>query len=102
MWYPNRLVTVKRLAVVSWISSYTTTIVTDLNVYIYETSDEYDAINWVEWWQVENKMLTRYDWIIVWDKIIDENNVEYIVKRIRYRNSFVNKHYEIILQREQD
>lgn len=92
----NNTVTITRWA------SFGTSVVSGLSVYIYDNSEEQDAINWVDWWQIEKRMITIYSWLQEWDKVVTAWNVVYIIKRVKYRDSIATKHYEILLRMQND
>jgi len=59
----NNTVTITRGA------SYSTTVIASLQVYIYEPTEEQDAINGVDGGQIEDRMITIYAWLKEGDKV---------------------------------
>jgi len=96
MLLPNHTVTVSR-----W-SSFGTTVVSSLSVYIYEQSDDFDLANGVDGWQDTHKMMTNYNDLQTWDKVTDENSIVYIVKKVKKRESVFRKFYEVVIRKEND
>lgn len=98
----NNTISIKRLVDTAWKTAYSSTIATDIKVYIYRPSDEYTEMWDVEWWAISNKMVTNYNDIQVWDKIIDENSIEYIVREVTQRKSFIATFKEVTLMKQYD
>lgn len=92
----NNTVTITR-----W-PAYATNVVASLQVYIYEPTEEQDAINGVDGGQIEDRMITVYAWLREWDKVTATWWVIYIIKRIKNRKSIVTNHFEILLRRQND
>ena len=82
--------------------TYWTSVVASLQVYIYEPTEEQDAINGVDGWQIEDRMITVYAGLREWDKVTTTWWVIYIIKRIKNRKSIVTNHFEILLRRQND
>ena len=92
----NNTVTITRGA------TYSTTVVASLEVYIYEPTEEQDAINGVDGWQIEDRMITIYAWLKEGDKVTTVWWVVYIIKRVKNRKSIVTNHFEILLRKQND
>lgn len=92
----NNTVTITRGA------TYSTTVVASLQVYIYEPTEEQDAINGVDGWQIEDRMITIYAWLKEGDKVTTVWWVVYIIKRVKNRKSIVTNHFEILLRKQND
>lgn len=73
-----------------------------IDVYIYEQSDDQDAMNGVEWWQNEKRLLTIYSGIRNRDKLVTASGNAYIVKKVKHRNSVVFNFFEIQIREEND
>lgn len=95
MFTTNWLATITRWA------SFATSVVSNLWVYVYDPNDEQDAISWVDWWQIEKRMITTYSWLLEWDKVLIWW-VAYIIKRVKIRNSIITNHFEILLRMQND
>lgn len=96
MLYPNKTVSIYRG------NSYGTTVITGLKLYIYERSDDLSMVNDIDGGNDEVKALTKYNGIIVGDKIVDNDNIVYIVKKVIPRVSVVVKSYELVLRKKYD
>lgn len=96
MFYPNKTISISRG------DTYATSITTGLRVYIYEQSDDLSIVNDIEWWQDQLKMLTKYSNIVIGDKLVDQDNVVYIVKKVTPRISMIRKFYEVIVRKKND
>lgn len=96
MFYPNKTISITRG------DTYATSITTSLRVYIYEQSDDLSMVNDIEWWQDQLKMLTKYSNIVIGDKLVDQDNVVYIVKKVTPRISMIRKFYEVIVRKKND
>ena len=92
----NNTVTITRGA------TYSTTVIASLQVYIYEPTEEQDAINGVDGWQIEDRMITIYAWLKEGDKVTTSWWVVYIIKRVKNRKSIVTNHFEILLRKQND
>ena len=92
----NNTVTITRGA------TYSTTVVASLEVYIYEPTEEQDAINGVDGWQIEDRMITIYAGLKEGDKVTTVWWVVYIIKRVKNRKSIVTNHFEILLRKQND
>lgn len=92
----NNTVTITRGA------SYSTTVIASLQVYIYEPTEEQDAINGVDGGQIEDRMITIYSWLKEGDKVTTVWWVVYIIKRVKNRKSIVTNHFEILLRKQND
>lgn len=102
LWTCNNVVTIKRLVESIWEKTYISTISTWINVYIEPIADDvWLAIDWMGAFNVF-KMFSTFTNIIIWDKIIDKNNIEYKVKWIRPYTSIIWTHYELIIQSKYD
>lgn len=88
-----------------WITrwnNYATSVVTWLKVYIYELSDDLNAVHWIDWWITLKKMITKYVWIQIWDKITTAEWIEFIVKKASERKSIYWKFYEVLMSCQND
>ena len=47
-------------------------------------------------------MITKYSNILIGDKLVDQDNVVYIVKKVTPRLSMVRKFYEVIVRKKND
>ena len=94
--HPNHTATVTRG------NNYGATVASSIDVYIYEQSDEQDAMNGVEWGQNEQRMLTMFAWLNSGDKVVDDGWSVYIIKKVKHRNSVVANFYEIQIRSEND
>jgi hypothetical protein len=47
-------------------------------------------------------MLTKYSNIAIGDKLVDQDNVVYIVKKVTPRISMIRKFYEVIVRKKND
>ena len=92
----NNTVTITRGA------SYSTTVIASLQVYIYEPTEQQDAINGVDGGQIEDRMITIYAWLQEWDKVTTTWWVIYIIKRVKHRKSIVTSHFELLLRKQND
>jgi len=91
----NHTITIKRLVETSGKKSYTKTVWT-ARVYIEPIED---TIWIMEGWESAFnvfKMFSDYP-VIVWDKLIDEDNVSYKIKWVRKYTSLLWTHYESII-----
>ena len=96
MLHPNKTVSIYRG------NTYGTTVITWLKLYIYERSDELSIVNDIDGWNDELKALTKYSGVLWGDKIVDNDNVVYIVKKVIARTSIINKSYELVLRKKND
>lgn len=94
--YPNHKVSLFR-----W-DAYATTVDSNIDVYVYEQSDELDAMNGVEWAQNEMRLLTVFTGMQTGDKIVDELWNIFIVKKVKHRDSFFASFYEVQVRSEHD
>ena len=92
----NNTVTITRGA------TYSTTVIASLQVYIYEPTEEQDAINGVDGGQIEDRMITIYAGLKEGDKVTTVWWVVYIIKRVKNRKSIVTNHFEILLRKQND
>lgn len=96
MFYPNKTISITRG------DTYATSVTTGLRVYIYEQSDDLSIVNDIDGWQDQLKMLTKYSNIAIGDKLVDQDNVVYIVKKVTPRISMIRKFYEVIVRKKND
>jgi hypothetical protein len=94
--YPNNKISIFRG------DTYNTEVDVWIDVYIYEQSDEQDAINGVDGWQNELRMITVYSSLQIGDKIINQEGEHYITKKVKHRNSVVFDFYEIQIRNAYD
>lgn len=97
LWTINNNITIKRLVESVWEKTYTETITTWLNVYIEPIQD--DVWVMIDWQGAFNvfRLFTTFQNIIVWDKIIDKDEIEYKVKWVKKFNSLVWNHLELLI-----
>ena len=98
LWTCNNVITTKRLVESVWEKTYSSTITTWLNVYIEPIQD--DVWVMIDWQGAFNvfRLFTTFTNIIVWDKIIDKDNIEYKVKWVKKFSSIVWNHLECLVQ----
>lgn len=89
------------ISVYRW-NDYATSVISWLRIYIYELSDDLTTINTIEWWMTIMKMITMYSWLQMWDKVVDQNWVEYLIKKVNQRVSLFRKFYEVIMHKAND
>ena len=94
----NNTITIKRLVESVWEKTYSSTINTWISVYIEPIQD--DVWVMIDWQGAFNvfKLFATFNDIIVWDKIIDKDNIIYKVKWVKKFNSIVWNHLECLIQ----
>ena len=102
MWYDNMILHPNHIITVMRGKTYETEVLSNIEVYIYEQSDSQDAMSGFDWAQNEQRMLSNTWWIQNRDKIILDSWDEFIVKKVKFRNSVVSSFYEIQIRETND
>jgi len=85
----------------NWITTYNE-IKNWVDFFIYPLSEE--VMIWnnsIGAYQGYKGLLLKED-IVIWDKIIDQNNEEYIVKWVKQYDNIIDQHTEVILIKNKD
>jgi len=98
----NKEITIERYTKTNGKTTYTDIVWNTVWAYIQPLSD--DIIVWDDW-------MSSYEWFLlmssftdikVWDKITDNNSVEYKVKWIKIFDTIIDKHIEAVIQTKYD
>lgn len=102
MFIHNHTISIIRLLETSWKKNFDTTVINWLQVYFYPVSDESESVLWIDWSWNLYKLLSNYNNIVVWDKIVDENSKNYIVKSVKQRKTIMANFFEILILNQND